>query len=325
MKNVVTFVLIFICSLAARAQEGSYSQTVLRLPVSSHVAALGGEHISVIEDTPWSGVANPSLYSNVSHRSLGLDFMTYGSGSVWAGAQYVHAFGDRHTGAVAAQMMSYGSMDETDASGNVLGQFSPKDFVVSAAYSYLLSDSWAGGAALGFVSSKYADFSALALTVDLGVNYYDEETDFSFSAAMRNIGAPLKSFDDRVERLPFCLQVGFTKGIAHAPIRISLTLTDLTRWKTDDYFHPDGETLNFSKKLLNHVVLGVDLTPSDKWYISAGYNFRRAYELKAAGSSHGAGLSFGAGLLLDRFKLGASYAKHHLSTSSLMFNVGYAL
>lgn len=311
--------------LTMTAQEGSYSQTILKFPSSSHVAALGGENISIIEDTPWAGFSNPALYSNVSHRSIGFDFMTYASGGLWAGAQYVHALGDRHTAAVTAQMMSHGSMPETDTSGNILGEFSPKDFVVGAAYSYLLSDRWAGGAALGMVSSKYADFSALAITVDLGVNYFNEETDFSFSTTLRNIGAPLKSFDNRVERLPFNLQVGFTKGIAHAPIRISVTLTDLTRWSHDDYFHPENEKLSFSRKVLNHVILGVDVLASENIYLSAGYNFRRAYELKAAGSSHAAGLSFGAGLQLKRVKLGASFAKYHLSTSSLMFNLGYTL
>lgn len=325
MRKVCFILLLLVGWLPLKAQEGSYSQTMLRLPLSSHVAALGGENISLIEDAPWSGWANPSLYANVSSRSLGLDFMTYASGGVWAGAQYVHAFGERHTGAVTAQMMSYGSMDETDMAGNVLGEFSPKDMLIGAGYSYLLSDRWAGGAALNMIYSKYADFSAFALSVDLGVNYYDEERDLSVSATMRNIGAPLKTFDDRTERLPFNLQVGFTKGIAHAPVRVSVTMTDLTRWASDDYYHPSDEKLGFTKKLLNHFVLGIDIVPTDKIYLSAGYNFRRAYELKAAGSSHAAGLSLGAGLQLSKFKLGASWAKYHLSSSSLMFNVGYTL
>lgn len=325
MRKFYCFLLFLLGTMPIFAQEGSFSQTALRLPASSHVAALGGENISIIEDAPWSGWANPALYANISSRSLGLDFMTYASGSVWAGAQYVHAFGERHTGAVSAQMMHYGTMDETDASGNLLGEFSPKDMVIGIGYSYLLSDRWAGGAALNMMYSKYADFSAFAVAVDLGVNYYDEEKDFSVSATMRNIGAPLKTFDDRTERLPFNLQLGFTKGIAHAPVRLSVTMTDLTRWANSDYFHPEDEKLSFAKKLINHFVVGVDVLPTDKIYLSAGYNFRRAYELKAAGSSHAAGLSFGAGLQLKKFKVGASWAKYHLSASSLMFNVGYTL
>ena len=324
MKRILIILVSLLSSLPSWAQEGSFSQTVLRLPTSSHVAALGGENISLTEDTPWAGMSNPALLSGVSNLSLGLNFMTYAGGSTYAGAEFVKAFGERHTGAAFAQMLSYGEMSETDASGNELGSFSPKDIVFGVGYSYLLSDRWAGGANLKGIYSKYADFTAFALAVDLGINYLDEENDLSISATMMNIGAPLKTFDDRTERLPYNLQVGFSKGMAHLPVRFSVTLTDLTRWRTKDYFHPADEKLSFGKKALNHFVVGLDVEPTDYLYVGVGYNFRRAYELKAAGSSHWAGITAGAGLRLSRFKLGLSYAKYHLSCSSLMCNAGYS-
>lgn len=324
MKRILIILVSLLSSLPSWAQEGSFSQTVLRLPTSSHVAALGGENISLTEDTPWAGMSNPALLSGVSNLSLGLNFMTYAGGSTYAGAEFVKAFGERHTGAAFAQMLSYGEMSETDASGHELGSFSPKDIVFGVGYSYLLSDRWAGGANLKGIYSKYADFSAFALAVDLGINYLDEENDLSISATMMNIGAPLKTFDDRTERLPYNLQVGFSKGMAHLPVRFSVTLTDLTRWRTKDYFHPADEKLSFGKKVLNHFVVGLDVEPTDYLYVGVGYNFRRAYELKAAGSSHWAGITAGAGLRLSRFKLGLSYAKYHLSCSSLMCNAGYS-
>lgn len=324
MKRILIILVSLLSSLPSWAQEGSFSQTVLRLPTSSHVAALGGENISLTEDTPWAAMSNPALLSGVSNLSLGLNFMTYAGGSTYAGAEFVKAFGERHTGAAFAQMLSYGEMSETDASGHELGSFSPKDIVFGVGYSYLLSDRWAGGANLKGIYSKYADFTAFALAVDLGINYLDEENDLSISATMMNIGAPLKTFDDRTERLPYNLQVGFSKGMAHLPVRFSVTLTDLTRWRTKDYFHPADEKLSFGKKALNHFVVGLDVEPTDYLYVGVGYNFRRAYELKAAGSSHWAGITAGAGLRLSRFKLGLSYAKYHLSCSSLMCNAGYS-
>ena len=324
MKRILIILVSLLSSLPSWAQEGSFSQTVLRLPTSSHVAALGGENISLTEDTPWAGMSNPALLSGVSNLSLGLNFMTYAGGSTYSGAEFVKAFGERHTGAAFAQMLSYGEMSETDASGHELGSFSPKDIVFGVGYSYLLSDRWAGGANLKGIYSKYADFTAFALAVDLGINYLDEENDLSISATMMNIGAPLKTFDDRTERLPYNLQVGFSKGMAHLPVRFSVTLTDLTRWRTKDYFHPADEKLSFGKKALNHFVVGLDVEPTDYLYLGVGYNFRRAYELKAAGSSHWAGITAGAGLRLSRFKLGLSYAKYHLSCSSLMCNAGYS-
>jgi hypothetical protein len=42
-------------------------------------------------------------------------------------------------------------------------------------------------------------------------------------------------------------------------------------------------------------------------------------------STHGAGLSIGAGLQLQKLKLNVAYAKYHVSSSSLVFNISYAL
>ena len=118
----------------------------------------------------------------------------------------------------------------------------------------------------------------------MGLNYFDEENDFSASITMRNVGAQLKRFDDRTEHLPFDLDVGFTQSMAHAPVRLSLTLTDLTRWSSKYYFNESGKECSFGRILFNHFVIGVDVIPTKFLYLSAGYNARRAYELKAAGS-----------------------------------------
>lgn len=123
MKKCLYAIVGLLYSLGSYAQESSSAYTVLKLPVSAHASALGGENISAIEDTPWVGWSNPALYSSVSDRSLGLSFMTYASGSSWMGAQFVKGFGERHTAAFSAQYLGYGSMDETDANGQVIGLF----------------------------------------------------------------------------------------------------------------------------------------------------------------------------------------------------------
>lgn len=83
--------------------------------------------------------------------------------------------------------------------------------------------------------------------------------------------------------------------------------------------------MSLGKKALNHLVLGLDVLPTNNLYISLGYNFRRAYELKAAGSSHWAGISAGVGLNVKRFNFGVSYAKYHQAGNSFMANVGYRI
>lgn len=330
--NIKIFsLLLAVLPATALAQEYASAFNTLRLPASSHAAALGGQNVTLIEDEPTAGWYNPALYANVSDLSAGLDFMTYAAGSTWMGAHFVKAFGERHTMAVGAQYMNYGKMDETDEAGNTLGQFSAKDIVIGAGYSYLLSDRWTGGANLKMMVSNLADYTALATAIDVGVNYYDDENDLSVSASLQNIGTQLKAYHDgQRTHLPFTLALGFSKGMAHLPVRFHVTMTDVTRWKSSYYVLPENkdkdksDKVGFGKKALNHFVLGLDILPTDYLYLSVGYNFRRAYELKASGSSHLAGLSAGAGVNVKHFKFGVSYAKYHQASNSIMANVGYA-
>lgn len=192
-------------------------------------------------------------------------------------------------------------------------------------YSYLLTDRWSGGAAMKILYSHYAGYTSAALAVDVGVNYFNEETDFSFSAVVRDVGVQVKKFDDRSETVPYDVQLGLSKGFAHAPIRLSLTLTDLTRWSSSYYYTADGSKTKALQQVLNHLVVGVDIMPSQYFYLSAGYNFRRAYELKAAGKSRGAGLTFGGGIKVRRFRADLSYARYHAAASSFTLGVAYAL
>lgn len=330
--NIKIFsLLLAVLPATALAQEYASAFNTLRLPASSHAAALGGQNVTLIEDEPTAGWYNPALYANVSDLSAGLNFMTYAAGSTWLGAHFVKAFGERHTMAVGAQYMNYGKMDETDEAGNTLGQFSAKDIVIGAGYSYLLSDRWTGGANLKMMVSNLADYTALAAAIDVGVNYYDDENDLSVSASLQNIGTQLKAYHDgQRTHLPFTLALGFSKGMAHLPVRFHVTMTDVTRWKSSYYVLPENkdkdksDKVGFGKIALNHFVLGLDILPTDYLYLSVGYNFRRAYELKASGSSHLAGLSAGAGVNVKHFKFGVSYAKYHQASNSIMANVGYA-
>ena len=330
--NIKIFsLLLAVLPATALAQEYASAFNTLRLPASSHAAALGGQNVTLIEDEPTAGWYNPALYANVSDLSAGLNFMTYAAGSTWMGAHFVKAFGERHTMAVGVQYMNYGKMDETDEAGNTLGQFSAKDIVIGAGYSYLLSDRWTGGANLKMMVSNLADYTALAAAIDVGLNYYDDENDLSVSASLQNIGTQLKAYHDgQRTHLPFTLALGFSKGMAHLPVRFHVTMTDVTRWKSSYYVLPENkdkdksDKVGFGKKALNHFVLGLDILPTDYLYLSVGYNFRRAYELKASGSSHLAGLSAGAGVNVKHFKFGVSYAKYHQASNSIMANVGYA-
>ena len=324
-RKLLLLALLGVSSIAVNAQESSSVFNFLKIPMSAHVAALGGENISLAQDDPTLIFGNPAQASQVNNNSINLDYISYLQDTKILGAAYTRVYSVRHTFGITGQLFSYGSMPETDEAGNEIGSFSAKDIAISGLYSYTMGDHWSGGATMRYIFSKYAEYSSSAISFDLGLHYKNEEKDFSFGFVLKNIGTQLSSFyEGQTEHLPFDMQAGITKKMEHAPFRFSLTLRDLTRWNNHYYYNPEGKN-SFGRKVFNHVVIGVDFLPSEMFYISAGYNCRRANELKAAGSSHGAGWSFGGGMSGKKLKIGIAYAKYHVSTASLLINASYSI
>lgn len=310
-------------SLRGFAQEGSSVFNFLNVPVSAHATALGGSNVSLVEDDISLTFRNPAMLANVSDKTIGFNFVNYMKGVNAGSAAYCQALGERGTWGVGALFQGYGSVTETLPNGEVIGSASMLDMCLSGSYAYALNDYWVGGATGKFIYSHYGEFSSCALAVDLGLNYFNEEQDLSVGLAARNLGGQVKRFGDHSERLPINLELGLSKGLGHAPITLSLTLVDLTCWRQKDYFSTTGGP-SAGRIFTNHLSFGIDFRPVNYIYISGGYNFRRAYEMKAAGGSHAAGLSFGAGVSLKKFKFGFSYAKYHVSMPTFAFSLAYS-
>ena len=303
-----------IFSLSAFSQESTTSYNFLRLPVSAHVAAVGGDNITLTDDDPALIFHNPALINGVSDKSINLNFMTYMEGAKTASAAFMKGAGDRGTWGVTAQYMDYGEMKQTTPEGEDLGTFSARDIAVGGTFAYALTNELSGGITAKFITSYISGYNAFAVAVDLGLNYFNEDIDLSLSAVARNLGGQVKAYDDHFERIPLDLQIGATKRIGQSPFRLSATLSRLNDW---------------SEGFGHHFALGADVLLGHNIYIAAGYNFRRADQMKIndneGSSSHGAGFSAGAGLQLERFKLHVAYGKYHVSASSILINLSYAL
>lgn len=314
MKKGVFVLLAALLAISSYGQESQSAYNFLRLPVSAHGAALGGDNITLIEDDPSLAFSNPALLSSVSDRTLGLNYMNLMSGVQSASASYTWILKNRATVGATAQLMDYGKMKEVDANNVVTGEFSARDISLGAYVSYNLTDHLSGGIGAKWLTSYIGNYNSIAMCVDLGLNYYNPNNELSLSLVGRSLGGQLKAYDEEYERLPFELQAGVTKKLASAPLRFSATLLDLTHW---DY------------KFINHLAVGADVLLSEQIWVGAGMNFRRANEMKIPNgdseSSHGAGLSFGGGIQLERFKLGISYGKYHVSSSSIIANISFNL
>ena len=315
MKKGLLAIVCWLLVISAYAQESQEVYSFLRLPVSAHVAALGGDNVSLTNDDATVIFHNPALITDVSDKTLNVNFMTYMEGSTTASASFARAYKERGSWGVSAQYMSYGEIKETTAANQQTGTFSPKDIALAGSFAYLLSNRISGGITARFISSTIGSYSSAAVAIDLGLNYQDTERGWSVSAVARNLGGQVKAYEEEFERIPFDLLVGVSRQLPNAPLTLHATLARLNNW---------------DQAFIKHLAVGADIRLSPAIYVSAGYNFRRSSEMKIyegedSSGSHGAGLSLGGGIELERFKLNVGYAKYHVSASSLLVNVAYTL
>lgn len=314
MKKAAFVLFSLFLVNTAYAQESQTTYNFLRVPMSAHAAALGGDNVSVIEDDEALVFHNPALLTSVSDKTLNLNYLNYMSGVNMLSVAFNKLIKERASVALTAQYVDYGKMKQTTAENVQIGEFSAKDIVLSGYFSYMLSDLWSGGISAKLLTSYIGGYNSLAMGIDVGINYYNSDKGWSASLVAKNMGGQLKAYDDNYESMPLDVQLGVSKRLIHTPLRFHATLVDLNH-------------LNY--KLIHHLVAGIDILFSDQVWVGAGYNFRRANEMSITSideeSNHGAGFSCGAGINLHRSKINLAYGKYHVSSSSVVINAAYQL
>lgn len=293
--------------------DSQTSYTFLRLPLSAHAAALGGDNITMTDDDVMMMFHNPALITGTSVGTLGLQYMNYMSGCNNVSAAYNMLVKEKWNIGIGVDYMGYGSIRHTDADNNDMGTYNASEMAFYGTLGYELASNLAGGISLKYVYGNISSYNSMAVAVDLGLNYYLPESEWSFGIAVKNLGGQIMAYDEKFEALPLDVQAGVSKRLIGSPVRLSATLSDLNHL---DY------------KFLNHLCLAAEFIISDEIYVGGGYNFRRADEMKVQEgteglSARGAGLSFGGGINLEKIKINLAYSKLHVSNASLIANLAY--
>jgi hypothetical protein len=315
-------------AMALHAQEGSNAYSFLQIPESAQAFALGGTNISAIGSDLSMIDQNPALLGQETEAQMGLSYMRYLGDSNFAGGKYGMGDGNRGAWAVGFRFLDYGTMEGYDENGVSTGEFRPLDLVVDGMYSYDITDRWRGGITMKLIYSHYESYEALALAADVGVNYYDPESDFSLSAVLKNMGGQLKRFDEHYDHLPFDLQLGMTKRLGSSPLLLNITATNLTKWKLPYYSHNSADGTSelksgFASNFLRHLIIGFKFSPAenDRFYIAAAYNHKTRTDMETYHRNFVSGFSVGFGFNVRAFGIGVAYAMPHKKGSSLMLNL----
>ena len=326
LLGVVAVLLTHSRTLHGQVTSSAYN--FLELPSSSHAYALGGTGIAVVDADVSLVDQNPALIGPEIGMQAAFGYMHYLGSSNFASVRYGMGAGEHSAWAVGFRYLNYGSMTGFDQNGVATGTFSPSDIVGEGSYCHDINERLRGGVNLKMIYSNYEQYTAFAMAVDVGINYYDEEKDLSLSAVIKNAGGQIKRFDSGYARLPFDLQFGYMQGLGSTPLQLSINAVQLTRWRIPYYQHdttdPDKQqTLKsgFFNTLFRHLNFGLQYSPSEKFYIALGYNYKVRTDMASYQRSFLSGFSVGAGIRVKSFGVGVSYAQPHKHGASLMVNL----
>ena len=323
--NYVKLIVIGCClPLIMYAQDGDDGYAFLRLPTSSRVSALGGYSVSLVEPDPSLVFHNPALMGSETDGRLNVNYMNYIADVNVGSVLFTKALRERSAWGAGASYINYGSMKEMTVDNEQLGTFSMQDIGLHVFYSYDLSEKWRGGLSMKALYSSIADYYSFGLAVDAGLSYFLAERDLSVGIALKNVGAQLKPYDVDRQSVPWDLQVGVTKRMAHAPIRFSATAMYLNHWK----FKPVDRTSTdagdrFLGTMFKHLVFGVEFLPSDNLWLGVGMNPKTRMDMALASGNGLGGFTVGGGIKVSRFDVGVAVARFHPSATSLMVSINF--
>lgn len=350
-KKIIIIIILFGAIISSKAQTGGNNTfEFLNLPNAAHVVALGGNNVSLYTNDLSMAYHNPSLLRPEMSDKIVLNYVNYISDINFGYVSYAKYFEGIGTIGAGIHYLNYGSFIHADETGTILGDFTASEYSFNVYYSRQLMDKLYVGATLKTIYSALSTYYSSGLAVDAGVTWLDTANNFSAGLVVKNFGFQLRTYQPgNSEPFPYDVQLGLTKGLKHAPFRVSLTFQDLLNWSlrytspfdqqslvldneqtADSTFGEKFNSLltktgNVGDEILRHTIIGVELVPSENFYIALGFNYRRRAELALDTRTAIVGMSFGAGINLSKFNIHYALASYHLAGMSHHISLGVNL
>ena len=320
------YLLLFINTASAQVTGGQSAFQYLTLSNAPHVSALGGISIANPDNDIAFALQNPAMMRPGMHNELQLVYNDYYAGISILNLQYGYNAPKINTSFFfGVQYLNYGSFQETNTIGNVIGNFHANDYALTFGASRSYLEHWRYGADLKWAGSSLYEYKGAAALMDVGVNYFDTSTLIDVGIAAKNMGVMVQKYNPNnpTEPVPFDLQLGASKKFKHLPLRLLVTAQHLYEWNirydnpadltgtnslgTTDTVNDKGS--HFGDKLFRHFIFAAELTLAKRITITASYNDLKRKELALQTSPGLAGFAFGAGINLNKFQV--HYARNY--------------
>jgi hypothetical protein len=298
---------------------GDNTYEFLNLSPSAFANATGGITVSSQRADLSLPYYNPSLLNALMDNDISLSFSRWVAGISYGYASWAHHTSTAGTFAGGVSFIGYGSFTEADAAGNITGNFTAGEYAINIIWSWQIDSSFSVGVNLKPVLSHLERYYSAGLCVDAGVSYHNEQLLLDAGLVIRNAGLQIISYTGRGgEPLPFEIIAGATKRLAYAPFSFSLTFRHLEKPDmTHDYDTEDDTGAGgIGEDFLRHIVLGIELLPSESFWIGTGLNYQRRAEMRTSQRAGMAGFTIGFGVRSKAFELAYAHDAFHPSGGS---------
>lgn len=335
MKKTVllcTLSLFFFGKNEAQVVGGDNVFEFVNLSPSARITALGGHLITVRDDDVNLAYQAPSLLNPSMHGqvSFGNHFFQTGINHGYAAyGHYLEKWDATMHGGV--QYIRYGTFDETDEIGNVLGQFSASEYAFTAGIGKELYERLSVGANLKFVTSSLESYQSNGLLADFSATFHDTSKLVNFTLLFKNVGWQISTYSGgKREPVPFEMQAGISKRLRHLPFRFSIIYRYLDRYNIlyddpnsqEDTFFFGDETAsannNFLDNFSRHFIFSGEFLfgQRDNFRLRVGYNHLQRKELTVRNLRSLTGFSMGVGLKVNRFRIDFARTVSHLGAGT---------
>jgi hypothetical protein len=346
-KGIITllFILLLIPASIFAQVSSLHTFDFLNLPASARVASLGGINLAVKDNDVNMAFQNPSLLNPTMHNQLAFNMVNYFSDVKYGYVAYGYDLKKFGTYNLGLHYINYGEFQGASVNSDLTGTFRAAEYNLNLGWGQQLNhletfglnskfDSlFSVGINLKTIYSHLEQYSAVGLAADIATTFYHKKSEFTSALVIKNYGTQVKPYRaGNKEPLPFEVQIGISKKLAKAPLRISLTARHLEKYDltyvdsskattdpiTNTTVYPSSSTF---EKIMMHLVIGTELLLTKNFNIRAGFNYQRRSELELSSRTSIIGFSAGFGLRISKFQLSYGIASYHLAGTSNHFSI----
>lgn len=317
MHNKIAIVFCLFSAFGWSQPGGLNTYNFLDLPTNARTLALGGHFIGIRDADLNLSLCNPALLNKEQHHQLAFNNALLPGRAHLGSLVYGRTLNNDIQALAALRFLNYGQMVMRDETGQEIGTFNPGDFDLVVGFSKPMTPKWNIGLQTHFLYSQIDIYKSIALALDFGASYVNEDKDLTAAFLVRNAGIEIKPYVKKNRYpLPLDLQASLSKKLAHAPFRFTLLGHHLNRWDIT-YFDPNtppsidaisGDTVavkspNFVEKAAHHLTYQLEILLTKNFHIRTAFDYHDRRMMRLEQRPGLSGFSFGVGMWFKRFSI----------------------